>query len=351
MRKMLAFALVLTFVGSAVAADLGNQAPLKSDPIVPENVPQARQGGDTVFDAVAIPGLPYSNTGTTAGYTDDYDEACPYTGSTSPDVVYSYTPAGPEGVTIDLCGSSYDTKLYVYDADLNLVACNDDYYSSGDPCGSFVSRLENVGLTGGTTYYFIIDGYGDDFGDYVIDVQGFEPCVLDCPAGAQLEGEPALGPGYADSYNGGCNSDTPIFQTLEADANGDLTMCGISGWYDNAGTPTRDTDWFIVNMGASGTADFVIDAEYAVSLFELSPQDCDNVAVAQSVEAGPCNEASLAVSGYGEGAPVWMWVGPTVFEAPGDDDTFDYVLMASGLLPGTIATENTSWSSMKALYQ
>ena len=40
----------------------------------------------TVIDA-----LPYVMMGTTVGYTDDYDEECPYTGSTSPDVVYSFT--------------------------------------------------------------------------------------------------------------------------------------------------------------------------------------------------------------------------------------------------------------------
>ena len=48
---------------------------------------RSRQGGDTVGDAMVIDELPYYNTGTTEGYTDDYDEECPYSGSTSPDVV------------------------------------------------------------------------------------------------------------------------------------------------------------------------------------------------------------------------------------------------------------------------
>ena len=62
-------------------------------PYVPQNVPaDGRQGGDTILDAVAI-ALPYSGTGTTVGYNDDTDESCPYDGSTSPDVVYSATPA------------------------------------------------------------------------------------------------------------------------------------------------------------------------------------------------------------------------------------------------------------------
>ena len=59
-----------------------------------------RQGGDTIETAIPIDpwGGPY--LGTTTGYTDDYDEACPYEGSTSPDVVY----------VIDIASSFHDIK-------------------------------------------------------------------------------------------------------------------------------------------------------------------------------------------------------------------------------------------------
>jgi hypothetical protein len=50
-----------------------------------------RQGGDLISSATAITTDSYNNTGTTSGYVNDYDEVCPYTGSTAPDVVYSYT--------------------------------------------------------------------------------------------------------------------------------------------------------------------------------------------------------------------------------------------------------------------
>jgi hypothetical protein len=36
------------------------------------------QGGDNIGSATVIPSLPYHDTGTTSGYTDDYDEVCPY---------------------------------------------------------------------------------------------------------------------------------------------------------------------------------------------------------------------------------------------------------------------------------
>ncbi len=99
----------------------------------------------------------------------------------------------PVYVDIDLCCSSYDTKVYVYDAGLNLIACNDDFYF-GAPCGVYVSKLENIPFAAGGTYYIIIDGYGEASGAYVLDITGFVPCVVTCPAGGYPEGEPPLVP-------------------------------------------------------------------------------------------------------------------------------------------------------------
>jgi hypothetical protein len=349
MRKLLAFALMLTLVGVATAADLGNQAPVKSDPIVPENpVNPDRQGGDTIFDATVIPGIPYSDSGTTAGYIDDYDEACPYTGSTSADVVYSLTLGAAAAVDIDLCGSAYDTKLYVYDAGLSLVACNDDFYF-GPPCGTYVSKLENVNLAAGVTYYIVIDGYGGSFGNYLLDIVGFEPCVIDCPAGGFPEGEPPIVNDYVDNYNGGCNSTPDVFQSLTADANGDLTLCGKTGIYSFFGLTYRDTDWFIALAGANGGCDILFDAEYALVFYEIvTGTNCAAPSIGVIANAGPCLEGATTLGGYAEGAAMVLWFGPSDFGTPPGE--WDYVVWLSGLF-SDVATENTSWSSMKALYQ
>ena len=103
------------------------------------------------------------------GRVDDYDEVCPYAGAVAPDVVYKYVATSTVSVDIDLCFSSYDTKLYVYDAGLNLVACNDDFYF-GAPCVTYSSKLENVAFNAGGTYYIIVDGYGNASGAYVLDI-------------------------------------------------------------------------------------------------------------------------------------------------------------------------------------
>ncbi|MCD6176575.1 MAG: hypothetical protein J7K29_01920, partial [Candidatus Cloacimonetes bacterium] len=172
MKKGIIFLLVLMLTASWAFAE--KAAPIQYDPA---NYPApTRQGGDTVASALVFGGLPYNDSGTTAGYVNDYDEACPYTGSTAPDVVYSFTPAADvDNVIVSLCGDTdYDTKLYIYE---NAVtpgapfACNDDECVSA--LGqSFVSELTGLTFIGGNTYYIVVDGYGGNSGNYEIDVTG-----------------------------------------------------------------------------------------------------------------------------------------------------------------------------------
>jgi hypothetical protein len=157
----------------------------------PINVPDPNvilQGGDVCEQATVIPGIPYNNTGTTAGYTNDYDEVCNYTGSTAPDVVYSYTPEADICVTITLCVgiTDYDTKLYVYedvcqapDDGQDPYACNDDDCQSPVYPYNYQSALYELILYAGHTYYIVVDGYGSDYGNYTIDIT---ECVI--PTGA-----------------------------------------------------------------------------------------------------------------------------------------------------------------------
>jgi hypothetical protein len=338
MRKLLVFAMMLTLVGSAMAIDLGNSAPAVKAPAKYNDFPAGRQGGDTILDAVMVTLPVVDGTGTTVGYNDDYDEICPYSGSTSPDVVYTFMGDG-NGVNIDMFGSAYDTKIYVYDENLALVACNDDFYSD------WTSKIENMPTAAGVAYYVVIDGYGGSSGSYLINIDAFVPCLLDCPAGATLEGEPAFFVGYDDTYNGGCNASNGLFQVLDSQL-----FCGVSGWYLSAGgSQYRDTDWFTAEIPASGVLEVTGDAEQGLYLFELGPQDCASVAVIQSVQAGPCLEATMTVTGAA-GSTVWLWAGPTVYADPAGADVaeFDYILVTN--LEGGVATENHSWTGVKALF-
>jgi hypothetical protein len=355
MRRLIALALLVALAATAPAQSLGPRAPVKSPQAYPENIPNPiRQGGETIETAFPIPSLPFSDTGTTAGYLDDYDEACPHGGNVAPDVVYRLDSAAPLSIEIDLCGSNYDTKVYIYDTAWHLIACNDDYYMD-EPCGVYVSRIEQAALGAGT-YYIVVDGYGQAYGSYDVLVQEYVECVIPCPADGVPEGEPPLVTYYFDYWNGGCNTDFAHgpFQVLAGDANGERTLCGVGGWYtlpDPPFTnPQRDTDWYTLTMGEVGAIDIVADAESSTYLFELLPQDCEAVAVVQSATAGDCLAASMTIDGYAPGQTVWFWVGSTRYDAPqGDLGEYSYVVWFSGLAP-EVATEPTTWSAVKALY-
>jgi hypothetical protein len=347
-----ALAISVALAGVAVAApELGPQAPAKSPvAVAPNVVDPTRQGGDTIETAVPITGIPFNDTGTTTGYTDDYDEMCPYGGGISPDVVYQFTPVATTSVDIDLCGSGYDTKVYVWDADLHYVACNDDYYfDADDACGQFVSKLVNVSLGVGA-YYIVVDGYSGS-GEYVMTIAEHVPCVVDCPAGGQPEGEPPLVPDYVDSHNGGCMAPGSSFQALVGGPDGALTFCGRSGWYTYQGEDRRDTDWFVFTMGPGGEIEVGVFAERDMYVLEIGPQDCAAVDVVQSALVHPpCDEVAMTITGYAPGSVVWFWAGPSTFAPPaGGENEYDYVVWFSGLEPA-VATEATTWSTVKALY-
>jgi hypothetical protein len=345
MRELLMFALMLSVAGPAMAIDLGSQAPAKpadnSVYVAPEGA--ILQGGNTIEEAIPIT-IPGTFTGTTVGYTNNYDYACPYLSSTAPDVVYAVTPAADIAVDIDLCYSFFDTKLYVYDEGLNVIACNDDFYS-GAPCYTYSSKLENVPLQAGATYSIVIDGYGSAAGDYQMDIEEFVPCILECPIGAQLEGEPPLQDGYEDAHNSGCGGSQfgVPFQSIT-----EPVFCGVSGWYiGDFGGETRDTDWFHIIVPEGGVLEVTGDAEFATYMFELGPQDCGNVGVVQNVIMGPCLEATMSIVGA-PGSLVWFWVGPTTFTGPVNE--YNYVLNLN--IPGEIvATENHSWTGVKSLFR
>jgi hypothetical protein len=257
-------------------------------------------------------------------------------------------------VRIDLCGSNYDTGLYVYDADHSVVECNIDYYF-GPPCGVYVSCIESAELSAGEFYYIVVTGMSGDSGDYVFSVTENIPCDIIPPGEAVYEGEPPLEDGYVDYYNGGCNSpefDNP-FQELVGNAQGTLVFAGRAGWYrPDMMDFQRDTDWFTAVLGASGTLEIMLAAEQRSYLFELGPQDCESVDVLQLVESASCLDASLIVTGE-PGSTVWLWVGSTYFSPPGypPGNEYDYLLTLVGLEPGVVTTERATWSAVKMLYR
>ena len=155
--------LVKVIFAAAIFALIGNGVSL----------PQTRlQGGDTFDTAFPIPEIPFSDSGTTVGYANDYVPRC-NPGNTAPDVFYSFTPPYDMVVAVSLCYSTnFDTILHIAEDDpYNVVGCNDDRCLNHP----YASSIECIRINTGHIYYFIIDGYGNASGNYSLDITYLAP--------------------------------------------------------------------------------------------------------------------------------------------------------------------------------
>lgn len=344
----LAVLFAITACAAANPASLTNVAPIKNTPTVTPPPPKGPlQGGDTIATALLIAALPYDDTGTTTGYTHDYDEVCTYTGSLSPDVVYKYTPTVTQLLDIYTCDSGYDTKLYVYENVYTPgapLACNDD--NTACPGPSYRSYIANMLAQAGNTYYIVVDGYGGAYGDYEFHVRAVaepEPCdPLFCPAGAIVNGEPICYDGYVDAYNNGCGSTTPpnVFETIALNT----TVCGESGNFD--ANAKRDMDWFHYTPTSNVTVDFSLCSDFAGRLWIATGTCAGGISVlqtaassqgylltlTQALTAGV--EYTLIVSTDG-----WLSI------------PCGAKYVASFYEEGYTPVANTSWGTLKALYR
>lgn len=360
MRTGIVLMVIMGVAVTAMAQDLGNsrELPVKNTPVQTYEPPAVlRQGGDTIGEAFPIGSLPFTDTGTTAGYVHDYEEQCPHE-SMSPDVVYRFTPEYDVLVDVDLCGSGYDTKTYIYEGEgFHLVACNDDFYFD-DLCGMYVSKIEYADLTGGATYYIVIDGYGGESGDYLLEVTETGPCNMYCPDDAVPEGEPPLADDYRDAHNGGC--DSPYFGNpfQEIDwinveggnpYDGYAWLCGVSGWYRAAsGGHRRDTDWYRVFALQTGVMEFTVEAEFPCYMNKMAPLDCATVEAELGAIVSCENPATLSFP-VDAGEEIWLMVCPTTFSGPVTE--FTYFMTVSNNTYDTVPTEKKSWGGVKALYR
>ncbi len=311
----------------------------------------SREGGETIADAIPIPpGVwNWADSGATCDNLDDYDEICPFSGSTSPDVVYSYQYDGCKYITFDLYGSFYDTKIYIYDEQLNLLACNDDYYWDYTSCIDFFSDYSGL-------LYIVIDGYGGDCGLYMIVLYEMAgpppPHYVECPTNAQLENEPPPADGYVDQFNGGCDAETPVFQQLFG-GQGDLELdfCGELGWFTTDDVAMRDTDWFQVVADGQEIL-WTVDSQYYGTLCRRSGAvDCSEpVVILEEMVVGSGLVETMTIPTF-PGEIITLWILPNQIEEPiCFINPFEYVFHLSGV-SGTVDVQPETWDGVKSLYR
>jgi len=352
--------ILMIFVGLLMASAVAGPPPWAEKPLPAATTPIAVDRdlvGDTVADALPIESLPFADTGSTCGYADDYDARC-WQPSTAPDLVYGFTPATDTFLDIDLCGSAYDTKVIVLDADLGEYGCSDDYYYyADDPCGEDNAFLDALPVNGGEIYYIIIDGWGGQCGEYELSITETLPIEVVCPVGASLEGEPPLVDGYFDLYNGECDSDPedPLAHVLPvvANANGEAVVCGTSGyWRNHAWFPIHwDTDFYAAWGAVGMDMEVEIEVEHAVYLAEriIPDGDCAAASFAGAAWVPAESSGSLLCSGLGPDQARYFVVWPLNQTYPYHE--YDYVLRFTGLLPEPVVVEAATLSDIKGLFR
>ena len=218
--------------------------------------------------------------------------------------------------TFSLCGSTFDTYLY-----LGTTCCalemgqNDD----SEVC-SPQSQLSGW-LTAGT-YYARIEGHDTSppnwCGDYTFSV--FQ-CVAACPPGGVPENEPACHTDYDDRTDGGCSWDPQVFWPI---ANGQ-TVCGTSGTFlhrafdntdPNSAGPYfefRDTDWYELATTEPMVLTWTAEAEFPVQIRVIDGScGCALRRTLMSSTVGPCETATLTTECLPPGR-YWFWVAPSIF--------------------------------------
>ncbi len=352
--RLVAISVVICLVAAAPGFALGLDAtrPPKVDVEGPEPVFEFRDGGETVDTAVPIPSLPFVDTGNTCGHVNDYDEGCPYFGSTSPDLVYSYVAPYDMCVDVSLCNSFYDTKVYIYEGGWTPgvpIACNDDNFDCVDPPVMYTSLLEGVEFAGGEIYYVVVDGYGRQCGDYLLEIDEVDcsgPCVVECPPDGIDEGEGPCYDGYEDHFNGGCGSNPVVFSELSPSSE-TITICGLSGNYND--NQYRETDWYLLDLTCElTTIAACVTAEFEVSLVIIDLREgCAGFYPYRFATADACETVCMTETlPPGEWA-VWVSVSGW-FDVPCDSD---YVLTIDGYEACWVPVERESWGTIKGLYR
>lgn len=162
-------------------------------------------------------GSPVTVNGTTVNATNDGGTACGAF-STSPDVWYVFSPRGSTGpVTIDTCGSAFDTVLSVHSGCpgtvANTLACNDNAFT-GDCAGSPTSSL-TFNAVNGINYFIRVCGSQNASGPFVLRARHGSPVVSPPPNNDACSGARIVGYGTHSYTTLGTVADGPGGPTNE----------------------------------------------------------------------------------------------------------------------------------------
>jgi hypothetical protein len=208
----------------------------------------------------------------------------------------------------------------------------------------------------GERYYVVIDGYGNDAGEYLarIEMDCLPPPCLDarCSESGVAENEPPLIEGYADVFNSGCGVDPPAFQALEpVDGSESLEFCGQTGWFRQAGTWARDEDWLQLTSAGSNVRVETNSTHFLWTRCDvLFLADCQDISTLE-YQMGVCDPGVLDILSH-PGELVYLRITP-LHEVPDACAPTQglYTLRIDGITGSVVDTEGMRWDSLKSLYR
>ncbi|MCP3902607.1 MAG: hypothetical protein GY715_03140 [Planctomycetes bacterium] len=90
-----------------------------------------------------------------------------------------------------------------------------------------------------------------------------------CDGSEPLEGEPVCADEYVDAFNGGLNSDPPVYSPIACGE----SVCGETGTFVHEGLTTRDTDWYLVTLIEPADVTWSVTADgfaHAITTVDIS---------------------------------------------------------------------------------
>jgi hypothetical protein len=200
----------------------------------------ASKPNDDCTDATGL-GLPSSVSGNTTGCANP--NTAPFCGTSNGaggGVWYSVVGTG-NNITASLCGSSYDTKIRVYDGTCGALSC---VTGIDDFCG--LQSQVNWCSTNGTTYYILVHGFSTSEGNFSLALsQNSVSPTISCPSNITV-----------NNTNGTCGTVVNYTTPSGADDCPGQSTAQIAGLASGSTFPIgTTTNTFRVTDAAGNTAD------------------------------------------------------------------------------------------------
>jgi hypothetical protein len=154
--------------------------------------------------------------GTTAGTTNDGTATCGNSAA-SPDVWFRYQASAAGTLTVDTCGSDFDTVLSIRSSTCSgtQLGCNDDYAACG-----LDSRVQ-ITVAANSVYFIRVAGYNNATGNYTLNVAG--PAGIVPPSNDGCANRIGIGLGATAFSTVGATTDGPTHAACNFFGNNNVT--------------------------------------------------------------------------------------------------------------------------------